>query len=689
MQLVMRLIVVTIVLALAGGAANAAGCWGISAPFGDEKSLQSDYEAPLLAQRGVGCICMDMHGRRFNWPNWTNVEAEWHNRRAATYWGIPTTLPECERVLGFEAGTLEIDDRAVLEDGSRAYFGPEQRLGNIFLPQLSYHVERIAKAMVKRFKTASGYMVTANVDLRDGSYDEQALASWQAFLKRFFGDTAPGTDSNGDICTFNGSYGGARKSWSDIPQFTSAELAADRRKRSLVDMWLADSYAGFVDGICDGLLVMDRKALAGPGVSTVAKGGADASILASRKHINVLFTDSHENARILDCAAAAFDKKVIGSGIKLVPGDYAASRQRALKLLPYLDGVCFDYAGLVRERLSGDPAKIKSFDPAFLVIPELAPFAGRFGKKERAPVLWIASDPAKIASIVVDSYCVTEAALALDPECLDLTKFKVVIYQSAAPCASLALLEELFKYALKGGVVLIDAHNVCAGPTLHGRDNKLFWWEGDFGGKVDAAPGDAPPPPKVRKLGQSGKWVYVYSPGFCADLSQTKALVRDYAGIDLPDPSQPLVYDGDGCALAIGGGEPRKVSIGCKYETAAVFDPVDSKAYLVASSNGRITLPGTVEAEKARVWVVKPYGKAVVLYTDGTIDHAASIDDGKYADSVLEFKFAEKAVISSPVAPKSLTIDGKSAPFEYDAETRTVTITRAGSTVLARLGYSK
>lgn len=675
-------------MALAGGAAYAAGCWGIAAPFADEKSLQSDYEAPMLAQRGVGCICLDMHGARFNWPNWVEVEAEWHNRRAATYWDIPTILPECEHVLGYEAGTLEIDDRPVLEDGSRAYFGTDYRLGNIFLPELSYHVTRIAKAMANRLKTPAGWIVTTGIDLRDGSYDEHALASWQAFLKKFFKDASPGDDSNADDCTFNASFGGKRESWDKVPQFTKAELA-DQRRRALVDLWLADSYASFVDGICCGLRVMDPKALTGPGVRAVAKGGVDASVLASRKNINVLFTDSHESARILDCAAAAFDKKLIGSGIKLVPGDYESSRLRALKLLPYLDGLCFDYAGLVNERLPGDPAKIKSFDPAFRVIPELAPFMGRF-RKARAPVLWIASDPAKIASIVVDSYCITEAAMALDPDCLDLMKFKAVIYQSAAPCASLDILEKLFKYALKGGVVLIDAHNVSGGPSLHGRDNKLFWWDGRVGGKP-ANPNDgSTPPPKVIKIGPSGKWVYVYKAGFWSDLSQVKALVREYAGIELPDPSSPLVYGGEGCALAIGAAaQPCKVSIGCNYDTAAVFDPVEGKAYLLAPSNGRITLPGMVESSGARVWVVKSYGRPTVLYTDGTPDHTASIDDGNYSDSVLEFKFAEKAYVSSPTAPKSLTLDGRLAPFDYDTDMRVVTITRTGATASARLQYGK
>ena len=142
---------------------------------------------------------------------------------------------------------------------------------------------------------------------------------------------------------------------------------------------------------------------------------------------NKLYADEADSAPVIDSIAATFGKDIFAAGVELIPGNYEASRLRALRLLPYTDGACFDYKGLVRTRTATEPgqiAQIEQFDPAFGVIPALAPFVGKF-RPYRANVLWIiASGASSGASDIANAHCISELALALDPNCIDLTRFE-------------------------------------------------------------------------------------------------------------------------------------------------------------------------------------------------------------------------------------------------------------------------
>lgn len=727
--------------------------WGVAAEFADWSPAQSEYEAPVLAQRGVGCVFLNMHGTQRNWPNWVKVQEAWRAAKVDCIWDLPACVSECERIYGMLPGVLNIDDRALLGNGGRAYLGSDPRLGNFLSATLANHTQRVAQTMAMRLERPQGYRVTANAEPGDGSYDKDALASWQALLRRFFSDDSPARDMNGDTSTFNSAFGTSYKTWADVPQFTSKQLSESRNRR-LADLWLADAYAGFVADLSGCVYPLAQSGSVGPGVRPSLIGASDASLLASRKTIGRLFCDSPEGLPLADSIAAAFGKRAFACPVQLVPGDLSASRQRAMKLLPYSDGALFDYANLVARRdaplgerpanqpepgfdengnvvapipVNGPPAKIEAFDPAFQVIPELAPFAGAF-RAERAPVLWIVSSDRekKDLGCVLDAYCVSEGTLALYPDSVDLTRYKAVIYASTSPCVSTVVLQRLFEYAVKGGAVFIDAWRIADGLTLHGREQSRFWWEmlkvgrdasgqGEttisYAGGTWALPSVAPhltsdseriiqsgrvtdstgasyPLVLTRRMGSAGKWVFVNVPGvWKTHFDLLREIVKAESGISLPDPTMARVYSGPNCALAVGGEDAEEVAIPCQHEQAAAFDIVSRKVYVGRPANGLLRLPEKLGPGEARLWVVKPFSKPVVLHTDGTMDHAASIADGVLKDNVLAFRFAERAYVSSPERPKSLTVDGKPAEFDYDPVQRLVTITRTGGTVDAGLAY--
>lgn len=725
---------------------GAAACWGVAAGFADFDSAQSRWEAPFLAQRGIDCMFLNMRGVNYNWPNWTDVQDRWTDAGARTFWELPTTLPECERILGFVPGTYEVDDRAVMPDGSRAYFGSDPGLGSLFGAKFVQETRRVARAMASRLYSASGFQITRQIDLGSGSYDAEALASWRTFLAAFAGDNSPDDDSNRDTVTFNSAFGTSYASWDQVAQFGANELT-DARKRQLVDIWLASSYADYVDGTCAAVEQVRRGLLLGPRLSTAVRGTVDASILASRPRVSVLYCDSPDSLPTLESAAAAFGKRVFANALPLVPGDYAASRQRVLRVLPYVSGACFDYAGLVAERdgtlptntgVSGEPrpygqepeavaAPVKALDPAFQALPELAPFAGKL-RIARAEALWIVPGERveKDVSRIVDAAWVSEVQMALDPGCVDLSRFKVVIYLSPAPSISTAIMQKLFDYALAGGTVIVDGYNIASGPALLGRDNSHFWWQdlklerekfGDgttvveYAGRkwefpfvaphiastsnriktewgVRDSTGAAYPFLLIRAIGEKGKWVFVNLPGFGSQFGLLKAVVREQTGVTLPDVSKPRIYYGDNCLLAIGGAEDTEVTAAWPQSPAVALD-ISTGEVGISEPGARELKLGTVKAGEARLWVVKPYGKPVVMYADGTADYAGSVVDGEYAGNVLRFAFAQRAFVSCPERPRSVKVDGETAKYKYDPEKHLLTVERAGKPAAAEVEYGR
>lgn len=701
------LILLAAVLVIAGPAC--AAFWGISGEFADLDPAVSARVAPVLAQRGANAVLLNMRGREQGWYNWVKVQKTWEDSKAAVFWDAPSTLAECDRIQG-------LGEDAVPMSGSAAPRG-----ANFLSHRFAQELQSITTSMAFRLKNTAGYRVFAPIDPSGLEYDRSAVMSWRGFLELFFGDKSPRQDTNGDTATFNSAYHTNYAAWQDIPMFTSADIN-DERKTRLFDLWLAKSQADYVGDMCGSLAPLTRLRLNGPAAESVCGATSDASILASRKFVTRIYATDENAVPALDCAAALFGKRVMAAPVKLIPGDLARSRAKLIKLLPYADGLFLDFHSAANW---DDKTKTLALDPAFDAVPELAPFVGRF-RVERPKLLWIVPGEADTTNML-DAYCVTESAFALDPDCTDLSQFAAVIYLNRDPSISTAILQKLFDYAIKGGIVFLDAYRIGLGNTLHGRKNGQFWWEGlrlgrtDFGdgethvslagnawnlpktrpylaaddtrvtraGNVKDSTGADYPLLLVRKMGRSGKWVYINVPDVVGEFALVKAIVKDQSGIELPDRSRARVYRGEKCALAVGGTDAQDVSIPCGYDEGVAFDMGSERVFTGKASNGSFALPEKIPPGEARIWAVKPYGKPIVLYADGVTDWAGSLDDGTYETGILRFSFARRAFVSSPERPKSLVVNAKEAAFDYDAAGKLVKITRSGpgGAVQAELRY--
>ena len=585
--------------------------WGIIADNTDSNSS---------VPRSFGCVMLNIGGEGRSWPNWSAEEQAWQKAGASTFWDLPNTIAESARILNTQPGNLAVDDRITLENGSREYPEGSVPLGNIFDPNFALQIQRASNAMSSRLHTPLGYRIAPDAAMKAYSYDDSARASWRQFLQQFFIDKTPSDDTNGDSVTFNSAFSTEYKTWSEVPLFTTRDLQAPN-KRKMADLWLTDGYAKYVNGVCGSVRrQVNPRAIIGPGVNSVLSSNIDVSLLASGGEVNTLFVDSCAALPAIDCAAATFGAGVIAAG---VPAD---SAQNAIRILPYVNGAMF---------------KRTEASPELDAIMKLAPYADKL-KPNRADVLWIIGD-GNDASGIFDSYCVTEQTFALRPRSVDLSKYKAVIYRSSKPCISLAIMQELFEYALKGGVVFVDAYTVAGGPTICGRDNAHFWWQGmklaraDRGsgnstlsysdltdkltsinpylvrtddtlreeGKVTDSTGASYPLLIVRTIGGKGKWIFINSPGLWnSSFPMFQAVVKSESGVDLPDPSRARIYACDDCVLAIGGSRPEQVTVKCSREQVEVVDMLSDTKAAVKSDNGSITLPWQIAPGEAKLWVI-------------------------------------------------------------------------------------
>ena len=76
-----------------------------------------------------------------------------------------------------------------------------------------------------------------------------------------------------------------------------------------------------------------------------------------------------------------------------------------------------------------------------------------------------------------------------------------------------------------------------------------------------------------------------------------------------------------------------------------------------------------------------------MLYSDGTLDHAAGFGNGTYDNGVLACSFADEAFISAPSEPVSATVGGKPVGFGYSEEKHLVTVRGSGKTSEAAINF--
>jgi hypothetical protein len=682
-----------------------AAYWGVAGDFADTDQDTTARLAPVLTQRGINSFLLNMRGRKRGPFLWTRTQKTFEDAHASVFWDAPSTLGECDRIHNLGEGPLTMSGE-VLDRGS-----------SLLSQRWSEEIQRTTAEMAMQLKHSAGFRIPTALDTSALTRDSDAATSWRRFLAGFFGDKSPADDTSGDTATFNASFGTNYQTWDRVPVSAGTD---DVRRRRLSRMWIEKAHADYVNDICGALSPLDPKSLNGPAVVGGLSDTSDASLLASKKFVRCLYA-GEADIPALSCAAATFGKPVLAGPVRLIPDDVSASRRKLLGFLPYVDGAFFDFQSVAA--LDSENQTI-AFKPASSVISELAPFVGRL-HPDRVKVLWVLPSDVS-AEGVLDAYCISEDAFALDPSAVDLGKYQAVIYLNSSPCISVLVLQRLYDYAVKGGTVYLDAYRVGQGSTLHGRGNAMYWWQEDLevkradsgagetvariAGQSFAMPGTLPyltgsadrltqvgevtdsagakyPLLYIRKLGKAGKWVFINVPDIRTQFALLRAIVRDQSQIALPSDSAPRLYTGQNCALAIGGAEPGGVTIPCSYSQAAVFD-VASLTTSTLKPEGTALAPIPVGPQEAKLFVIKPYGKPVVLYADGVAEWAASIDDGAFDGKTLKFRFARRAFISSPSAPRSATIEGQDVSVDYDSDLRLLKITRrAGDPVEAVLAY--
>ena len=345
----------------------------------------------------------------------------------------------------------------------------------------------------------------------------------------------------------------------------------------------------------------------------------------------------------------------------------------------------------------------------------------------------------------------SDMAMVLQPGKVDLKKRKVIIYRNAeSPCISKELHKKLREYVRGGGTVVTGAYHIGAGNTLLGIENKTDWWSGlemvrgnysgdgstrlqigdtslevpgtfqylrpnspdiSVDGQVQDSTGASYPLVITRREGK-GKWVLVNFPDVFrmgehrGGFDQAKydkrflllrAIVSKHTGINLPFRYEMQVYQGDRCALAmkeqVPTGLDRIPNSRPRFRAdkpTVAFEIFEKKLYggrCIEPTAGKIEMPCEIDQGEAKLWVVKPYGRPVALYADGTEMSRGRMDDGVFKNGTLKVCFCQEVYISSPSRPSSVIIGSKEVPFDYDAESGLLVIRRSGAPVEATVNY--
>ncbi len=775
---------------------NGRGLMGISAGFSNADPRQLEYEAPILAQQGINHLKMGARPEGWGWADWLKHQAILQRLGISSVWSYYAMCCEDNyypRFLGLPDGSLKDVDKATFEDGKTGYFRGMGTLGNIFSSRFLEITDKVidnANDHFKPFPTVIGYQYSNEVQLGSGSFDPEARASWQEFVKSLFRDNTPASDTNGDGVCYNKTFGTGYQEWSDVEQFRSEECK-DHRKKLLRDAWLGLSYARFVDHASQTARKANPDLLTGAMICVPLSPTVDLSLVLSMPHVSAAYINTYfcwlGGGLLMEAIADTYRKPVIASEINMPMGSYDVVRWGALTHLPYLEGYEWFYYSWAPKEAPGehggkygfvDRWTINSMEPLpegfpglfkavtynerFKIIPQLAPFVGRLNSDFNRRILWISAagyprdwleDHEETG--ILRSNLTSDVALALAPKPLDLSQYKVIIYRNLqSPCISRDIRRRLEGFVKNGGTVVTGGYFIGANGTWLGEDNKREWWQGlelargtrspdgnttvRFGSNTIPIKGTfeylTPSDPSVKGLGEvedstgakypflltrkdgKGQWVYVNVPFFFQltepfeNYSEAKYarrmdclrdVVNQLTGETLPDRYAPQWYAGPDCVLAIRQEKPgddvrpSNASTGVKWPNGkyVMFETFDLKIEggkpFVEVTNGRIGEGYDLKPGEAKLWTVKPYGKPVVLYADGTLKNGAKIESGTYSGGKLKFRFAERAFVSSPTKPKSLTVAGKPCKFSYDSATQLVTIERQGQPADAVLTFAE
>lgn len=774
---------------------NGRGLMGVSVGFSNADVRQLQYEAPIFAQQGINHVRLGIRPEDgWGWSDWRKLLPELQRMglsSAWAHWALCTGHDYYARLLELPEGTVNNCDLVTFEDGTEGHFRGMGTLGNIFSPEFQSVVDRIIDHTARQmgsYSTIIGYQYSNEVQFGTGSYDPYARRSWQRFLKSLFGDATPAADSNGDGVFFNSTFGKTYHTWDEVEQFRGDDWK-DRRRVLLRDAWIGLSYARFIDHACQRARRTNPDLLTGAMICVPLSPTVDLSLMLSMPNVSASFINTYfcwlGSGLLMEAIGDTYRKPTIASEINMPQGTYAEVRWGALTHLPYLEGFeWFTYSWLPKsapgehggkyglvdtwtidstKQTSGEftePYKVVEYNERFAIIPQLAPFVGRLRSGIDRGILWISAsgyprdwleDHAETG--IMRAHVTSDVALALAPNALDLSRYKVIIYRNLqSPCISRDIYRRLQQFVRDGGTVITGAYFIGSEGTWLGEDNARDWWQGmslarssrneegvttvrygehEFDmkgtfpylvsagpavvttGEVEDSTGERYPFVLTRAEGQ-GKWVYINLPFFfqltepfdrhipekyAQRFDCLREIIATCSGAAPANRYATQWYEGDECVLAIreprpGGDESEPgPAQGARWPNGdyVMFEVFDLAAEggkpFTRVTNGRIQPERDLRPKEARLWVVKPYGEPVVMYADGTLKNGAKLESGVYSKGRLAFEFAQRAFISAPERPVSLTVDGKAHPFTYDAQSKIVKIEREGPPARAELVF--
>lgn len=342
---------------------------------------------------------------------------------------------------------------------------------------------------------------------------ETASEDFRRFLKRFYQDSGPDTDSSGDGVTFNTAFGKHWRAWEDVQPFSEDEYRALGHVRALMGVWMGSGHARFMDT----LSAECQRVLPTASVSEAYIGGEQVSLLNAMPHMRYVgFGNYGRIARtaLYTGMAHAYGKPSYTFHINRGQSDYQGARFVGVASLPFTAGQIWwhltvgandaqdsDYGRRYSlanwwEHNDLHPAnwggaklnRLVEHDPRFLIIPQIRPFLGRFDstpQEQENGVLWI--DP-PCEDLVRHTHCVTEEALVLGEQELDLDRYRLVILLARRPAMFRETHARLRAYVHQGGTVLININEIGSGRTIFGQDNRSVWMEGYRTGRATVVP---------------------------------------------------------------------------------------------------------------------------------------------------------------------------------------------------------
>jgi|GEM_PF-1668711 len=501
---------------------NGRGLMGLNAGFSNADVRQLEYEAPILAQQGINHLKMGMRPEGWGWSDWVKHQAVLERLGISSIWSYYAMCCEDRYYCRF----LELPDDCfntntdlvTFENGTKGYFRGMGTLGNIFSSQFNNLTERVinhATAKFKPFSTVIGYQYTNEVQFGTGSYDPEARASWQKFVKDLFRDSSPASDTNGDGVYFNKTFGKNYRSWSEVEQFRGDDWK-DHRKALLRDAWLGLSYARFVDRASQVAKRSNPNLLTGAMICVPLSPSVDLSLMLSMPNVSAAYINTYfcwlGGGLLMEAIADTYRKPVIASEINMPMGTYEQVRWGALTHLPYLEGFEWFYYSWAPKEAPGEhggkygfvdrwtidttaplpegefkePIKAVTYNERFKIIPQLAPFVGRLNADFNRRVLWISAGgyardwlEDHEESGILRANVTSDIALVLAPKPLDLSGYKVIIYRNLqSPCISREIYRKLKRFVQSGGTVITGGYFIAANGTWLGEDNTRDWWQG-------------------------------------------------------------------------------------------------------------------------------------------------------------------------------------------------------------------